>query len=145
MDIREAKNDDLQAIYELIDELEATHFEFTNFEKGFRFNSNQPNIYYYVAEHLGLVVGFISIHTQFLLHHNGFIGEIQELIVSEKYRGKGIGQKLIKKAIELAETIGMEQLEVTTNIKRERTHQFYRKNNFIETSKKFVINKKSWQ
>lgn len=145
MIIREAQKSDVAEIYQLICLLEACTFDYALFKQIAETNLEQTNSYYFVAQVEDELVGFISIHVQFLLHHCGKVGEIQELIVKEKFRSKGIGELLIKKAVELAKTENLEQLEVTTNSRRTKAHQFYKNNNFIETSKKFVIYKESWQ
>lgn len=61
------------------------------------------------------IVGFVSLHIQELLHHAERIGEIQELIVSEKERGIGIGKKLFEKTKEVCQQEGAVQLEVCCN------------------------------
>ena len=52
---------------------------------------------YYVAESDGDIVGFGSLHIELLLHHAGLAGEIQELVVHETVRSKGIGVELVSR------------------------------------------------
>lgn len=145
MIIREAQKSDVAAIYQLICLLEECTFHFETFKQIAETNIEEANNHYFVAQVDDELVGFISIHVQLLLHHCGKVGEIQELIIKEAYRNQKIGEALLNTAKELAKIENFERLEVTTNIRRTKAHQFYRNNNFIETSKKFVIYKESWQ
>lgn len=46
------------------------------------------NVHYRLALRNGEVVGMISLHMQFHLHHANWIGEIQELVVLPQMRGQ---------------------------------------------------------
>jgi N-acetylglutamate synthase-like GNAT family acetyltransferase len=52
---------------------------------------------YYIAESDGVIVGFGSLHIEPQLHHVGLAGEIQELVVHETLRSKGIGVELVSR------------------------------------------------
>ncbi|GAB3259834.1 hypothetical protein GCM10027347_23720 [Larkinella harenae] len=84
------------------------------------------------------VVGFISCHVQYLLHHTGKVGEIQELYVVPEYRNQQIGRQLVTALEQLAELHGFVNLEVAANQKRTHTHQFYQKLTFHPSHFKFV-------
>jgi len=63
----------------------------------------------YLAYHNGEVVGeFVFIHT-----HPHTI-EIVNIAVKEEYQGKGIGKKLLERAVEEARRIGAKSLEIGT-------------------------------
>lgn len=123
--IRQASKADLIEVFTLICDLENTKVDFSKFEKIYYNNLSNTNIYYYVYEMNKKIVGFISLHIQELLHHSAKIGEIQELIVLESVRGKGIGTKLFEKVKEIGRDTDCLQIEVCCNQSRIYSHEFY--------------------
>lgn len=51
------------------------------------------------------VVGFAALHI-----HTPYLAEIRSLVVDEKYRGKGIGKKLVKKLLEEAQSLEVKEV-----------------------------------
>ncbi|MDD5601285.1 MAG: GNAT family N-acetyltransferase [Actinomycetota bacterium] len=94
-----------------------------------------------VAVKDGDIIGFISIIFYKTLFHSGGTALINELIVSEDYRRKGVGKKLISKAIKIAKQRGMDEIEVGTEKKNIIAQSFYKKcgfnNEYILLSKTF--------
>ena len=85
-----------------------------------------------------LCVGYASVHAQWLLHHCGKVGEIQEMFVIADYRSKGVGSLLIQELMNVAERENFKILEVTANKKRLDTHRFYQRKGLEPTHFKFV-------
>lgn len=127
----------LPKILALLNELEQTSLPSKGFEEAFMENLRDPRIHYLTAEEKGQVVGFLSLHIQFLLHHAGPIAEIQELAVLPETRGRGVGSALLCHAKEIARQEGCSQLEVCCSKTRERAHRFYRREGLRETHFKF--------
>ena len=71
------------------------------------------------------VVGMVSI--LFLPRLNQIQNEmyIPELIVTEKYRNRGIGTSLINACISLAKQKECKKIRLESGIQRKETHQFY--------------------
>ncbi|WP_024770015.1 GNAT family N-acetyltransferase [Aquimarina macrocephali] len=138
VEIRKAKDSDFSSIHRFIEILENQAFKKNEQEKIFLENLNNRNNIYLTAIVENEIVGFLSCHVQNLLHHNGLIGEIQEMFITESCRGLGIGQKLIDQLKSIAKEKKIIQLEVTSNIKRENAHSFYENQDFVNTHKKFV-------
>lgn len=136
--IRAAGQNDLQAVYEFLCDLENLTLDRGQFEQVFRQNLTNPLIYYLVAEWANQVVGFVSCHVQFILHHTGKVGEIQELYVKPAYRNQRIGQALVAALDAMARQEGIVNLEVTTNQKRTDTVRFYEREHFSRTHFKLV-------
>ena len=137
--IRRALSDDMLTVYEQICELEEITLDLNTFKNIFFNNINQNNNLYYLAEDsAGLCLGFISCHLQALLHHGGKVAEIQELFVKPTYRNQGIGSLLVKHIESLLKEMGCVSYEVTAQNKRIRTHEFYKKENFIASHIKFT-------
>lgn len=85
------------------------------------------------------IVGFISCKGQSLLHHEGLVFEIQELIVTAAHQGKGVGRRLIAALKPELEKHGAKSLEVTSNKKRKEAHAFYHSVGFLNSHEKFTI------
>jgi (aminoalkyl)phosphonate N-acetyltransferase len=137
--IRKAVNDDAATVHRFICELEEAAFSFKTFEEIFKANLLNKNNIYLVAESADVVAGFISCHVQLLLHHAGWVGEIQELFVAREMRGNGTGAKLVQRLKDELLARGVQAVEVTAQLRRTDTHQFYLRAGFENTHKKFVL------
>lgn len=84
------------------------------------------------------VAGFISLHWFDKFHSIGKTGRITALCVDEKFRGIGIGRSLVIAGENLLTTKGCREIEVTTNMRRQLTPDFYRKNGYTEQSRHFI-------
>jgi PhnO protein len=138
--IRPATTDDQDVVYAFLCELEAERLDRTRFNVCFAYNLANPMVYYLIAELPDAVgpVGFVSCHVQYLLHHTGKVGEIQELYVEPTYRNQQIGRQLVSALITLVSEQGLVNLEVTTNQKRDDAIRFYEREAFINTHLKLV-------
>jgi (aminoalkyl)phosphonate N-acetyltransferase len=138
MMLRAATLNDLQFVYESLSDLEETMLPYAAFVRVYQTNLANPVVHYVVAETNNVPVGFGSCHVQELLHHAGPVAEIQELYVQPYWRGRGIGQALIQHFIDLGRQQRWVLLEVTSSRRRARTHEFYERLGFTQTSYKFV-------
>ncbi|MDO8620015.1 MAG: GNAT family N-acetyltransferase [bacterium] len=59
--------------------------------------------------------------------HTEPYGFLEDLLVKEEHRKKGIGSTLVKEAIEEAKRLGCYKLIGTSRMERENVHQFYEK------------------
>ena len=80
LELRRATLADSDAVYALICELKQAEFNRQAFNVGFAANLDDRNLCYQLALLNGAVVGMISLHMQFHLHHVNWVGEIQELL-----------------------------------------------------------------
>jgi (aminoalkyl)phosphonate N-acetyltransferase len=139
--IRKVEKQDLDFVYQAINELENEILDFEVFKEIFEENiSNKKNVYL-IAENETEGVGFISFHTQNLLHHCGLVGEIQEFFIHQNYRGKGIGRQLINEILQYADRNNLKSIEVTTNKRRVENVLIYENLGFGLTHNKFTIYK----
>ena len=136
--IRGAIENDEPIIYGFLCELEGVSLSRSDFNVIFRQNLANALIHYFVAELAGEVIGFVSCHVQYLLHHTGKVGEIQELFVRPDVRNQQIGHQLIAALNTLAVQENFVNLEVTTNQKRTDTIRFYEREAFTQTHVKLV-------
>ncbi|RED24638.1 PhnO protein [Flavobacterium cutihirudinis] len=137
--IRKIKKQDLDFVYKSICELENEELDFEIFETIFHENISNPKNLYLIAENDNEGLGFISFHTQNLLHHCGLVGEIQEFFIHQKYRGQGVGRVLIKEILDYAEENNLKSIEVTTNKKRVENVAIYENLGFTLSHNKFTI------
>jgi PhnO protein len=136
--IRGATLTDAPVVCDFLCVLEEMALDTTAFQAVYERNLANPFIYYLVAELPGEVIGFVSCHVQFLLHHCGKVGEIQELFVHPDYRQRGIGHDLVATVQFLASQENCINLEVTTNQKRQDTIRFYERESFRLSHYKLV-------
>lgn len=141
VEIRQVEKQDLDFVYQAINELEDEVLDFEMFSRIFDENISNPKNLYLVAEIEKQGVGFISFHTQNLLHHCGLVGEIQEFFIHQNHRGKGIGRKLINEILDYADQNKLKSIEVTTNKRRVENVLIYENLGFILTHNKFTIYK----
>ena len=137
--IRKIKKQDLDFVYKSICELENEILDFEVFKTIFNENISNPRNLYLIAENENEGLGFISFHTQNLLHHCGVVGEIQEFFIHQNYRGKGVGQLLINEIKNFAEENNLKSIEVTTNKKRVENVAIYENLGFTLSHNKFTI------
>ncbi|MEG0851262.1 MAG: GNAT family N-acetyltransferase [Flavobacterium sp.] len=141
MEIRKIEKLDLDFVYKSICELENEILDFDVFERIFNENISNPRNVYLIAENESEGLGFISFHTQNLLHHCGLVGEIQEFFIHQKHRGKGVGRLLINEIKNFAEQHNLKSIEVTTNKKRVENVAIYENLGFTLSHNKFTIYK----
>jgi PhnO protein len=137
--IRKAVLKDVDAIYKFICKLENTVFDFDLFVTLFNKNLNNKQNLYFVAvdTHQTKIIGYISCHGQILLHHLGWVYEIQEMYVEDTNRNQGTGKALIQQ-VESSLPDNCKSLEVTAQNKRLSTHAFYQLNGFESSHLKFT-------
>lgn len=92
-----------------------------------------PNSYILLAEREGKVIGFISFMTRKTIIHSGLCGLIDELVVSKRYRRKGVGKELINAAIEECKKLRCCEVEVSTEFTNVNAREFYKHCGFEET------------
>lgn len=75
------------------------------------------------------------------LHREPF-GFIEDVYVVEKYRGRGIGKKIVEELIKKAKEEGCYKLICTSRYGKDKVHRIYEKNGFYNHGKEFRMNLK---
>jgi ribosomal protein S18 acetylase RimI-like enzyme len=70
--------------------------------------------------------------------HNHCYGIIEDIVVSEKCRGLGIGTILMESAIDAMKLAGMENVILESGIRNEEAHAFFRRHDFREAAIMFL-------
>lgn len=138
--IRQAKLDDEKAVLELVNELENRESDPQIFSQIWAEYLGHMHTHVWVAENMeNQVHGFLSVVGQNLLHHEGMVYEIQELMVTASCQGKGLGRKLIEALKNELKEKDVKSIEVTSNKRRKEAHAFYEAMGFTNSHEKFTI------
>ncbi len=136
--VRSALPHDVSTIYTFLCQLSEKQYDKVLFEEVYLENLQSDKNVYLVAETDGKVVGFLGCHGQLLLHHTGWVYEIQEMFTDAAYRGRGIGKKLLTELESILNTRSYDMIDVTSNNKRTEAHRFYLSNGFTQSHQKFT-------
>ena len=107
----------------------------------FKKMKSMPDHIIYVAVHNSKIIGAATIFIEpKFIHDGGKVGHIEDVVVSKKHQGFGIGQKLIKALIQYAEKKGCYKtvLDCTDEIM-----PFYKKLGFKHFSNSMRIDHRS--
>lgn len=127
---------DCSAVMELIRGLKSDSFTDAEFRPVYAYNLEHAHVF--VAEASGSVIGVSALDIRYHLHHGGMVAEITDFIVNEKYRGEGIGKTLLSTMENIARKAGCKDIEVASNMRRERAHHFYEGAGFVKTHYKLT-------
>ncbi|WP_422446267.1 GNAT family N-acetyltransferase [Thermoanaerobacterium sp. DL9XJH110] len=131
--IRNAKPGDEVYIVELIKELSETIGEASGISVEFAKNSlSFPCFQILVAEEHGRVVGLISYSVKPSLYHGANSCIIEDLVVKQQARGRGVGSALIREALIRIQKLGCAEVSVSTMPDNEKAIRFYRACGFTD-------------
>ena len=132
--IRLAEERDVARIVELYRELTITDSQvehsrkptLTDYQLVFAEIRSDPRQKLFVVEIDGEVVGTIELLIIPNLSHNGTpFAFLENLIVTEKHRKKGLGRMLLEHAAELARKSGCHMVELCSDVRRKEAHKLY--------------------
>lgn len=124
--IIKADKNDFEGIFLLLMQLWVDKkFDKEKLKKAFLSGLEDDAQEYLVIKYEKQIVGFASLTVRNSLWIEGRIGHIDELIIDQKLRSKGIGTRLMQELIKLAKTKGCNRIEADTGFQRKRTHKFY--------------------
>ena len=130
MKIQKAGKKEFDLIFNLIKELWPNEkFNEINLKKVY-FGQLANGKLFLIAKEDQNAIGLISLSTNYDLQNQGKVGVIDEMIVSEKFRGMGVGKRLLDEISKEAKKRNCLELQLHSNKKRKKTHDFYVKNKF---------------
>jgi ribosomal protein S18 acetylase RimI-like enzyme len=94
--------------------------------------ADDPNNALLVAELDGRVVGAFQLTLiQHVAYRGGRVAQIENVIVDPDARGRGIGEAMMRWAIDEARRRACFRVQLTTNKVRRRAHRFYERLGFV--------------
>lgn len=141
MKIRKAKIEDLNEIVRLLsDDILGSKRENyniplpTEYLVAFKRIDEDENQLLIVAEEESKIIGNLQLSfIQYLTYKGGIRAQIEGVRVSNKYRGKGVGRKMIEYAISEAKERKAHLIQLTTDKKRPKALEFYKSIGFIDS------------
>ena len=86
----------------------------------------------------GTVVGFASLHLTPMLHADGLWCRVTALVVTDGWRNRGVGGRLMAAAETWARSAGCVRMELTSGDHRQQAHDFYLRSGFHIHNKRFL-------
>lgn len=135
--IESANETDLPSIMVLLAELmeamtDTEGFDLDRSAENCRSLIRDPAQYILVARQGNNTIGLINFSTRKTIMHPDPSGLIDELVVSESFRGTGIGKQLVESAVHACRDLGCCEVEVSTEKSNTRAKRFYRTCGFEE-------------
>ncbi len=94
--------------------------------------ASDPNNMLLVSEVGGRVAGAFHFTTiQYVTHRGGRVGMIESVIVDPDMRGQGIGEAMMRWAVDEGRRRGCLRLQLTSNKVRKRARAFYERLGFV--------------
>jgi len=136
LEIREARDNDAEAIVELIADL--GHSMTVEDVRDRIQTLPRPGYPQLVATIDKRVVGLCGTHIMMVIYRPRPVGRITILEVARDRRGRGIGRALVAEAEKRLRAAGCGMIEVTSNQRLVEAHGFYLHLGFDHTSKRFA-------
>ncbi len=146
--IRQAKEEDINRLLELYDELVITHSEieldqkrsYEDYQRSFTQMNNITGHNLLVIEYNGKVVGTATLLIIPSLSHNACPwAVIEHLIIDPNYQGQHHGKRLMQHIINEARDAGCYKIILSSNKKRREAHEFYQALGFEASSEGFSL------
>lgn len=138
--ILEAKEGELAAIIELYKELDEYLLSFEEAMNKFNQIKNDPNHTIYVAKKGTEVIGTFALILIKSFAKDGLPSAVlEDVAVSGKYQGQGIGKTMMYFAMEKCKEKGCYKIALSSQLKRENAHKFYESLGFEKMGYSFVI------
>ena len=134
MTIRAANAEDLPAILGLYSEPDIDDGHVLDLQSAavlFEKLKSYPDYHIYVAEIDNKIAGTFSLAIMDNLAHKGSkSGLIESVVVSQSLQGQGIGKKMMQFAVELCREKSCYKVSLSSSLKRQNAHEFYKKLGF---------------
>lgn len=97
----------------------------------------RKDIKIFVAEENEKLIGVSEFFTVPILRRGYYQGVIETLVVSEKFRGKGVGSALLAQIFDFCKKQKIKVVKLTSALELSEAHEFYQKHGGINTEKMF--------
>jgi ribosomal protein S18 acetylase RimI-like enzyme len=132
--IRDARPKDIDALAALI---EALGYAVTAADLRKRLAQVRKAGNHVLVADRGGAIGLLTTSITYVLHRPRAVGRISMMVVAPQERGHGIGAALVAEAEARLKAAGCGLVEVTSNQKRLRAHEFYERLGYEKTSYRF--------
>lgn len=144
--IREASMDDLPDILDLYRQFDMDNGNTLELNKAaaiFKKMKSYPDYKIYVAEDENVIVGTFALAIMDNIAHLGSpSGLVEDVVVSAKMQGKGIGKKMMETAMDLCRSKGCYKLALSSKLKRVNAHRFYESIGFEKHGYSYLVESK---
>jgi ribosomal protein S18 acetylase RimI-like enzyme len=133
LSIRQAKPGDEPIIVTLIRELAETSGDSSPITEEYAATCLAfPGSHVLLAEEDGQVIGLVSYSVRPGLYHAGDSGLIEELVVHDSGRGRGIGSALMSELLQQLAAAGCAEVSVSTATDNEGAKRFYKSHGLVD-------------
>ena len=131
--VREAKSGDERAVIELIGELAQSTSETSPITEDYvRKYLAFPGSNILLSEEEDRVVGLLGYSVRPNLYHAANSALIEELVVRESARGRGVGSALVSELLRRLPLLGCAEVSVTTMPDNKEAQRFYRSHGLVD-------------
>lgn len=139
MQLREATIDDIPELCELLIYLFEQEEEFKPNAKiqseGLRKIISNPDAgVVIVAIDSSKVIAMVNLLYSISTALGSRVAILEDMVVSPKVRGKGVGSKLMSYSLELAKNVGCKRITLLTDGDNDGAHRFYQQHGFVRSS-----------
>ena len=141
LEIRKARRKDLPLVLGLLAKMDDEQpLSLTRATNVFREMSRYPSYTCYLAYSGGEPIGtFTLLVFPTLVHDGRFEALVDGVVVAPEWRGRGLGGAMMAEAMQLAAEANCYKLMLSSNVKREDAHRFYRSLGFRQHGLSFWI------
>lgn len=147
MQIRFAQKKDREAVLNLLDEL-INDVSCKSGKPAYTFGREKQEALYvqvikrddikiFLAEENGKIIGMVNLFINPIMRRGCYMGHIEDFVVAESVRGKGIGTKLMTEVKKYCKENDINVIKLTSSMPLTDAHRFYEKNGGKFTEKMF--------
>ena len=135
--VRVARQGDIPALISLLEKLFSIESDFKFDpqcqERGLKMLLGDERSVILVAEYGGAVAGMCTVQVVISTAEGGYAGLVEDVVVSEACRGRGIGSALLAAAERWASIRGLRRLQLLADRENSPALSFYRRNDWSST------------
>ena len=132
LQIRPVAEEDYYEVFRLYRQLISNNYyqSENDFARIFKAFMNSGDREAFVATVHNRVIGFVTLYYLDVFHYSGQVASIQELVVTEEFRGRGVGQALVEFVRRQTAERHCRGLEVATDLWQGGAKSFYKRCGF---------------
>lgn len=139
VEIRQCRQDDFGPVLRLLEQLwPDRELDRGRMEEAYLHGLDSDSQVYLCAMMDGEPVAFCSLAIKNSLWQQGYLANVDELVVDERLRRKGIGGELLERVLQIAVEKGCHRVELDSAFRRQDAHRFYEAHGFKSRSLLFT-------